>query len=78
MLGSKRFIFISSIKVNGEQTKPGSSFKADDVPKPEDAYGISKTEAEQGLKKIASQTDMELVIIRPVLVYGYKVKRKFL
>ncbi|MBL8506496.1 MAG: NAD-dependent epimerase/dehydratase family protein, partial [Methylobacillus glycogenes] len=51
--GVKRFIFISSIKVNGEQTKAGQPFTADDSPMPEDAYGLSKWEAEQGLLALA-------------------------
>lgn len=75
--GVKRFIFISSIKVNGEQTSLGSSFSADDDPAPEDAYGISKFEAEQGLQKLAVETCMEVVIIRPPLVYGVGVKGNF-
>ena len=54
--GVKRFIFISSIKVNGEQTPLGRPFAADDAAAPEDAYGISKWEAEKGLKKIAAET----------------------
>ncbi|WP_299178353.1 SDR family oxidoreductase [uncultured Neptuniibacter sp.] len=73
----KRFIFISSIKVNGEQTKLGQPFTADDTPAPEDAYGISKWEAEQGLLELASDTGMEVVIIRPPLVYGPGVKGNF-
>jgi nucleoside-diphosphate-sugar epimerase len=75
--GVKRFIFISSIKVNGEQTPLGQPFTADDTPAPEDAYGISKWEAEQGLLQLASETDMEVVIIRPPLVYGPGVKGNF-
>lgn len=76
--GVKRFIFVSSIKVNGEGTAPGESYKADDIPRPLDPYGISKMEAEQGLRVIAAETSMELVIIRPVLVYGPGVKANFL
>jgi nucleoside-diphosphate-sugar epimerase len=76
--GVKRFIFISSIKVNGEGTESGIPFSADDVPTPIDAYGISKLEAEQDLKVLAAGTDMEVVIIRPVLVYGPGVKANFL
>lgn len=72
--GVRRFVFISSIKVNGEGTLLGQPFKADDVPAPVDAYGISKAEAEAGLWQIAQATGMELVIIRPVLVYGPGVK----
>lgn len=75
--GVRRFIFISSIKVNGESTQPGRSFTADDVPAPLDAYGISKMEAEQGLRQIADETGMEVVIIRPPLVYGPGVKANF-
>jgi nucleoside-diphosphate-sugar epimerase len=76
--GVKRFIFISSIKVNGEATLPGKSFSAEDVPVPVDAYGVSKLEAEQGLYELAESTGMEVVIIRPVLVYGPGVKANFL
>ena len=75
--GVKRFIFISSIKVNGEQTPLGKPFTADDTPAPEDAYGISKWEAEQGLQQLANETGMEIVIIRPPLVYGPGVKGNF-
>ena len=76
--GVKRFIFVSSIKVNGEGAASGHSYKADDVPAPMDPYGISKLEAEQGLRVIAAETGMEVVIIRPVLVYGPGVKANFL
>jgi len=75
--GVKRFIFISSIKVNGEATVNGRAFGADDKPAPEDAYGLSKLEAEQGLMEIAAKTGMEVVIIRPPLVYGPGVKGNF-
>lgn len=75
--GVKRFIFISSIKVNGETTALGRPFTADAVPAPEDPYGISKLEAEQGLMQIAAETGMEVVIIRPPLVYGPGVKGNF-
>ncbi|PSJ40083.1 nucleoside-diphosphate sugar epimerase [Zobellella taiwanensis] len=75
--GVKRFIFISSIKVNGEQTPLGKPFTAEDAPAPEDAYGISKLEAEQGLQQLAAETGMEVVIIRPPLVYGPNVKGNF-
>ena len=75
--GVKRFVFISSIKVNGEQTHNGQMFKPDDVPAPQDNYGISKYEAEQGLQAIAAETGMEIVIIRPTLVYGPNVKGNF-
>jgi len=76
--GVKRFIFISSIKVNGESTSPDKPFSAQDVPAPMDAYGVSKLEAEQGLYRLAASTGMEVVIIRPVLVYGPGVKANFL
>lgn len=76
--GVKRFIFISSIKVNGEGTLAGEPYTADDIPAPSDPYGISKLEAEQGLKALTTVTGMELVIIRPVLVYGPGVKANFL
>jgi nucleoside-diphosphate-sugar epimerase len=75
--GVKRFIFISSIKVNGELTQLGHPFKADDAPAPIDPYGISKMEAEHGLQILAAKTGMEVVIIRPVLVYGPRVKANF-
>lgn len=75
--GVKRFIFISSIKVNGESTQPGHPFTADDTPRPLDPYGISKAEAERGLRDLARQTGMEIVIIRPPLVYGPGVKANF-
>jgi nucleoside-diphosphate-sugar epimerase len=75
--GVTRFVFISSIKVNGETTQLGSPFTADDAPAPLDAYGVSKMEAEQGLHEIASQTGMDVVIIRPPLVYGPGVKANF-
>ena len=75
--GVKRFIFISSIKVNGEKTSLGKPFTADDKPEPEDAYGISKWEAEQGLMQLAAESSMEVVIIRPPLVYGPNVKGNF-
>jgi len=76
--GVKRFIFLSSIKVNGESTAPGKAFTADDIPMPSDYYGISKYEAELGLLNVAAQTGMEIVIIRPPLVYGPEVKANFL
>lgn len=75
--GVRRFIFLSSVKVNGEATRPGQAFSATDVPAPEDPYGVSKLEAEQGLQQIAAQTGLALVIIRPPLVYGPGVKANF-
>ena len=75
--GMNRFVFISSVKVNGEATFSGQPFTADDVPAPLDAYGVSKMEAEQGLRELAAETGMEVVIIRPPLVYGLGVKANF-
>ena len=72
--GVKRFIFLSSIKVNGERTDKSKKFKYNDIPKPEDSYGVSKWEAEKGLWKISKQTGLEVVIIRSPLVYGPAVK----
>ncbi|MBL0701389.1 MAG: SDR family oxidoreductase [Desulfosarcina sp.] len=89
--GVKRFVFISSIKVNGEGTeirgqraegrgqesKLKEVFSEKDIPCPQDAYAVSKWEAEQGLLKIAEETGLEVVIIRPPLVYGLGVKANF-
>jgi nucleoside-diphosphate-sugar epimerase len=75
--GVKRFVFMSSVKVNGEQTNPGQLFIEADTPNPQDDYGLSKYEAELGLRQIAVDTGMEVVIIRPPLVYGPGVKANF-
>ncbi|WP_178091575.1 UDP-glucose 4-epimerase family protein [Halopseudomonas laoshanensis] len=75
--GVERFIFISSIKVNGEGTALGKPYTTLDTPEPLDPYGISKFEAEEALKALAAETAMEVVIIRPVLVYGPGVKANF-
>ncbi len=75
--GVRRFVFLSSIKVNGESTAPGRPFTETDAPNPQDAYGQSKYEAEQGLRQIAAETGIEVVIIRPPLVYGPGVKANF-
>lgn len=75
--GVRRFVFVSSIKVNGEATLPGHPFSADDVPSPLDPYSVSKLEAEQGLREIEAQTGMGVVIVRPPLVYGPGVKANF-
>jgi UDP-glucose 4-epimerase len=75
--GVRRFVYMSSIKVNGEFTEVGYPFRADDTPAPMDPYGVSKQEAEQGLRQIAAETGMEVVIIRPPLVYGPRVKANF-
>ena len=75
--GVRRFVYISSVKVNGEVTD-GNPFRADDTPAPEDPYGISKWEAEQVLRGIADKTNLEIVIIRPPLIYGPGVSANFL
>lgn len=75
--GVRRFIFLSSIKVNGEATQPGRPFTASDTPRPEDPYGLSKQEAEDALFALGRQTGMEIVVIRPPLVYGPGVKANF-
>ncbi|MEI2565563.1 SDR family oxidoreductase [Vibrio metoecus] len=75
--GVKRFIFISSIKVNGEGTLVGSPFKTEDNHAPEDDYGLSKSEAEKQLVALAKDSGMEVVIIRPTIVYGPGVKANF-
>ena len=76
--GVKRFVFVSSIKVNGEFTEPGSPFlpNLDNIPK--DPYGLSKYEAEVALAKLSKETGLEVVIVRPPLVYGPGVKANFL
>lgn len=76
--GVRRFIFASSIKVNGEGTQPGKPFTSDDAPNPADPYGISKREAEDGLRRLAANSGMEMVVIRPPLVYGPGVKGNML
>jgi len=75
--GVLRFVFISSIKVNGEATPHGQPFTPDELPAPLDPYGVSKLEAEQGLRELEANTGMEVVIVRPPLVYGPGVKANF-
>lgn len=75
-IGVKRFIFISSVKVNGEETAD-QFFKASDTPCPQDPYGISKMEAETELLKLHEPGVFEVVIIRPPLIYGRGVKANF-
>ena len=75
--GVKRFIFLSSIKVNGDSTNAGFPFSKVSTEDPRDAYGISKYEAELGLRKISLATGLEVTIIRPSLVYGSGVKGNF-
>ena len=74
----KRLVYVSSIKVNGEQTHSGKIFKADDLPNPQDSYAKFKYKVETELRKISRDTDLEVVIIRPVLVYGPGVKSNLL
>jgi nucleoside-diphosphate-sugar epimerase len=76
--GVRRFVYLSSIKVNGEETALGRPFTEQDDPSPVDPYSVSKYEAEQGLLKLAMETGLEVVIIRPPLVYGPGVKANFL
>lgn len=76
--GVRRFVFVSSIKVNGEQTLPGQAYRADDVSGATDPYGISKREAEDELLALAAETGLEVVIVRPPLIYGPGVKANFL
>jgi len=75
--GVQRFIFVSSIKVNGDFTEINRPFSVDDLPAPKDAYGVSKHEAEQVLREISAETGMEMVIIRPPLVYGPNARANF-
>ena len=75
--GVRRFVFISSIKVHGEQTTAGRPFTAADAPAPADPYAISKLEAELALLELARETGLELVILRPPLVYGPGVGANF-
>jgi len=76
--GIRRFIFLSSIKVNGEGMRLGFPFTADQIPMPSDPYAVSKYEAEMGLRALSAETGMEVVIIRAPLVYGPGVKANFL
>jgi nucleoside-diphosphate-sugar epimerase len=75
--GVRRLIYLSSVKVNGEETTTGA-YSADDVPQPRDAYGLSKWRAEQALREAASATRMQAVIVRSPLVYGVGVRANFL
>ena len=76
-IGVKRFIFVSTAKVLGEKTSQSIPFTAFDSLCPQDPYSVSKAEAEMGLQKIAQKSSMDLVIIRPPLVYGPEVKGNF-
>lgn len=77
-MGVKRLVFVSSVKVNGESTLPGKPFSASDAPRPADPYGVSKFEAEQALLALGRESGMEVVIVRPPLIYGPGVKANFL
>jgi nucleoside-diphosphate-sugar epimerase len=77
-LGVRRLVYLSSIKVNGEQTAFGAPFLFSDAPAPEDPYGVSKWEAEQALLAVSVQTGLEVVVVRPPLVYGPRVKGNLL
>jgi nucleoside-diphosphate-sugar epimerase len=72
--GVERFIYISSIKVNGERTEVGHPFRSDDTPAPQDAYGVSKFEAEIALRALGEETGLAVTIIRPPMIYGPGVK----
>lgn len=74
--GVKRFVYVSSIKVNGEESD--TPYTPNSPPNPSDPYGVSKWEAEQGLRKIEAETGLEMVVVRPTLVYGPGVKANFL
>lgn len=77
LAGVKRFVFLSSVKVHGEQTEPNRPFRADDPPAPQDAYALSKLEAELALRALSAETGLQVVIIRMPLVYGPGVKANF-
>jgi nucleoside-diphosphate-sugar epimerase len=76
--GVRRLVFVSSIKAMGERTLTGQSFEENDQAEPVDPYGISKWEAEQALARIGRETGLEIVILRPPLVYGPGVRANFL
>lgn len=75
--GVRRLVFVSSIKVNGEQTPEGRTFSSSDNAEPQDAYAVSKWEAEQALRQISRETGLEVVIVRPPLIYGPMVRGNF-
>jgi len=75
--GVRRFLYISSIKAMGEATPGERQFRADDPPRPEDAYGRAKLATEQALQEVAAESGLELVILRPPLVYGPDVDGNF-
>ena len=75
--GVRRFLYMSSIKAMGDATAPGRRFGADDMPRPEDGYGRAKLASERALAQVADQSGLELVILRPPLVYGPGVGGNF-
>ena len=75
--GVKRFVYVSSVKVNGEETIGNQSYSEKSLPNPQDPYSISKWEAEQALQRVAEETGLEVVIVRTPLVYGAGVKGNF-
>ncbi|MFH7321191.1 NAD-dependent epimerase/dehydratase family protein [Desulfurivibrio sp. D14AmB] len=75
--GVRRFVFVSTIKVNGEFSEKGRPFTAEDLPRPVGAYALSKQAAETGLRRLAGESGLEVVIVRPPLVYGPGVKANF-
>ncbi|MDR2032787.1 MAG: NAD-dependent epimerase/dehydratase family protein [Azoarcus sp.] len=76
--GVRRFVFVSTAKVCGERTRPGTAFTTETTPVPADPYALSKLDAERALRAQAASGDMEFVIVRPPLVYGPGVKANFL
>ncbi|MFY9259947.1 MAG: SDR family oxidoreductase [Gallionella sp.] len=78
LAGVKRLVYVSSIKVNGEGTSGITSYTEQDIPNPQDPYGVSKWEAEQALQRVAAETGLEVVIVRPPLIYGAGVKGNFI
>ncbi|MDH6148862.1 MULTISPECIES: UDP-glucose 4-epimerase family protein [Paraburkholderia] len=75
--GARRFVFVSSVKAQAE-IDPGRPLREDDPPCPQDAYGRSKAEAEQSLTRYGAETGIEIVVVRPPLVYGAEVRANFL
>ena len=76
--GCRRLVYVSTSKVNGESTAQGMAFTEQDVSNPQDPYAISKSEAELAVRRISQGTGMEIVVLRPPLVYGPGVKGNFL
>jgi nucleoside-diphosphate-sugar epimerase len=76
--GVKRLVYVSSIKVNGEGTAGMTHYSEQDQPNPQDPYGVSKWEAEQVLHRVETETGLEVVIVRPPLIYGAGVKGNFI